>query len=170
MDWFDSPYLHTVGVGYFPDDLYAEMLKTLPPDGAYRASLHYPLRSVFDVHKGFWGGVGERVTQGEKARVQLVRDFPGYKLGPHTDSPTDVKTLLFYLTPVPRESGGTSVFRSKRPCDGRVHHEFKDFELVKTAPYVPNGFYGHVRSDYSFHGVFPVNFVRNTLAVTFYEP
>jgi len=79
-----------------------------------------------------------------------------------------VETLLFYLTDKPK-SCGTTVFVPKKPfrCDGRKHHKFEDFEVVKTAPFLPNSFYGHVRSDVSFHGVFKTTEVRHCLAITY---
>ncbi len=96
----------------------------------------------------------------EHARVRtdihLVRDEPGYSLGPHTDAPKKVVTALFYL---PRDGSlshlGTSLYQPKVPFTdpSNKHHEFGDFTRVATLPYLPNSLFAFARSDSSFHGV-----------------
>ena len=169
--WLDLPYKHTIGSGYFDDRLYREMLAQLPPDEAYMPYPSYPGRNIYPIKDGFWADIAALVKCGKHARVQLVRDFPGYFITPHTDSQKDICTLLFYLTNEEKDAGGTSVFipKSKKfTSNGVGNFPYKDFELVKTAPYKPNSYYGHYRSDRSFHGVFPVDFTRNILQVNFY--
>ena len=75
----------------------------------------------------------------------LVQDTTNYKLGPHTDAPRKVLTLLFYL---PKERD----FR----CPGGPHHPHERFDRVWTVPYVPNTLFAFFKNDVSFHGVEPV--------------
>jgi len=91
------------------------------------------------------------------AATNLTRIKKGYSLGPHTDSAHKLITIIFYLAPDrSKEALGTSVYMPKDrtfKCAGGPHHEFSDFELIKTAPYLPNSLFGFVKSDASFHGV-----------------
>jgi hypothetical protein len=97
----------------------------------------------------------------------LVRDLPGYKLGPHSDSIKKVITVLFYL---PKDwtglEQGTSVYEPNDPsfiCEGGPHHEFKKFKLVKTMPNLPNSMFAFVKTNKSFHGVEPTTRPRDLL-------
>src|SRR5262245_49236755 len=90
----------------------------------------------------------------------LVEDITNYKIGPHTDSPVKVITLLFYL---PKDESqlhlGTSVYvpkdRSFR-CGGGPHYPFEWFERMASMPFRPNSLFTFVKGDNSFHGVEPV--------------
>jgi hypothetical protein len=90
-----------------------------------------------------------------------VRDFTGYSLGPHTDAPHKVLTMLMYLPkPTDPPGIGTSIYKPKNPnftCEGGPHHQFKDYDLVKTMPYRANCMFGFLKNNKSFHGVEPVN-------------
>jgi hypothetical protein len=93
--------------------------------------------------------------------LTIVRDQPGYFIGPHTDHPNKILTLLFYLPSSNAQKHlGTSIYipkdRSKK-CNGYQHHSFDDFDKVSTAPFIPNSVFGFLRSDCSFHGVEPIN-------------
>ena len=87
----------------------------------------------------------------------LVQDTTHYRLGPHTDAPRKVLTLLFYL---PRDASqqhlGTSMYvprdRAFR-CPGGPHHPRENFDLVWTMPFLPNSLFVFFKSDASFHGV-----------------
>ena len=104
--------------------------------------------------------------------VLVTRDHDTFALGPHTDSPVKVATALFY---VPRtykldaKSGpvevtqqaalGTSLYVPRDPafrCPGSLHHARTNFDLVHTAPYLPNSMFAFFKTDNSFHGVEPV--------------
>lgn len=89
--------------------------------------------------------------------LRLVRDGQEYYIGPHTDAPWKVVSLLFYL---PLDGWnldmGTSLYLPKNPsfaCRGGPHYEFEDFRLIKTVPFAPNTCFGFFRTDQSFHGV-----------------
>ena len=166
--WEKKPFPHVMGVGAFPDDVYLEMLANLPTE----FERLYPKRFVAKKLNTFWHEMLREFIAGHRHRAWIFRDLPGYEVGPHTDSPKDIQTLIFYLTDKEQSSGGTSVFIPKNKdfsCNGQRWHKFKDFELVKTAPYVPNGYYGHIRTNKSFHGVYPVNFERLSLQITLYQ-
>ncbi len=92
--------------------------------------------------------------------MELISDYSDYAIGPHTDHPQKVLTLLFYF---PRHNRnpelGTSVYRPIDPnfrCEGLGHYPFKNFTRVYTAPFVPNSLFGFFKSDRSFHGVEPI--------------
>jgi hypothetical protein len=90
----------------------------------------------------------------------LVEDITNYKIGPHSDSPVKVITLLFYL---PKDESqahlGTSIYLHKDPnfrCPGGPHYPFEFFNRVTTMPFLPNSLFTFVKTDNSFHGVEPV--------------
>lgn len=90
----------------------------------------------------------------------LVQDTTDYKLGPHTDSPRKVITLLFYLPKDTSQSHlGTSIYVPRDPnfrCAGGPHYPHAGFEKLKTMPFVPNSLFAFVKTDNSFHGVEPI--------------
>lgn len=95
-----------------------------------------------------------------RTNLRLVRDFTSYKIGPHTDTPAKVFSLLFYL---PKDTSmshlGTSIYMPNDPafqCLGGPHHPFEGFKKIFTAPYVPNGVFLFFKTPHSFHGVDPI--------------
>jgi len=92
----------------------------------------------------------------------LYRDYPGYRIGIHPDTPKKIATLQFYL---PEDDSqihlGTSFHR--RTPGG--------FERHKTNSFKPNSAYAFVRTDESWHSVDELGAgekVRNSIALTFY--
>jgi hypothetical protein len=87
----------------------------------------------------------------------LVEDTTNYALGPHTDSPRKVVTMLFYLPSDTSQAHlGTSIYIPNDPqfkCSGGPHHRREDFTRVHTNPFLPNSLFAFVKSDKSFHGV-----------------
>jgi len=87
----------------------------------------------------------------------LVHDVKDYQLGPHTDSPKKLITVLFYLPDdKEHEFMGTSIYLPKDPsfqCPGGPHHNHGDFVKVKTMPYLPNSAFCFLKTNDSFHGV-----------------
>ena len=103
--------------------------------------------------------------------TMLCRFSQGYSLGPHTDSPHKLVTIIFYLaSDIKNKELGTSVYIPRDrdfKCDGGPHYKFSDFELLETAPFMPNSLFGFVKTDNSFHGVEKLvdpNITRETLA------
>ena len=88
----------------------------------------------------------------------LTEDQAGYAIGPHTDAPSRLATILIYV-PVDDRShfAGTSLYVSKNTGSARsvspVHFKSGDFHRVFTAPFLPNSAFGFVVSPTSFHGV-----------------
>lgn len=103
--------------------------------------------------------------------LSLLRDFKGYEIGPHTDSPGRVLNVFFYL---PKKNDkphlGTSFYAPKDPsftCDKGTHHPFEDFVNFYTAPYKRNTMAAFFRTPRAFHGVDPIDekVERNALAL-----
>lgn len=94
------------------------------------------------------------------AEMFLMRDLTSYSLGPHTDSPAKVVSVLFYLPPEGTSpSLGTSLYLPKDRaflCAGGPHHSFDRFDRVITLPYRPNALLAFPKTRRSFHGVEPV--------------
>lgn len=99
------------------------------------------------------------------SRTELISDASDYAIGPHTDHPRRILTLLFYLPTSSEQSHlGTSLYRPKDPhftCEGLKHHSCDQFTKVFTAPFLPNSVFGFLRSDRSFHGVEPIGKQEN---------
>ena len=102
----------------------------------------------------------------------LKRDAAGYELGPHTDSPAKLVSLLFYLAPDRTHPElGTSFYVPKDRtffCPGGPHHPFELFDRVTTLPYAPNRLLAFPKTERGFHGVEPVDdpqLVRDLLFV-----
>jgi hypothetical protein len=109
----------------------------------------------------------------------LQRHEPGYYIGPHTDIPTRVFTCLFTFADKPgSEEAGTLLLRHKDPnvrCEGVQHYtNWEDFEVVKEAPYRPNGFMLFFKTPQSWHAVRKITEdctnQRFGMQFQFYEP
>jgi hypothetical protein len=94
------------------------------------------------------------------SEVCLTRDFASFDLGPHTDSPAKLVSLIVYLpADDSRQDLGTSLYVPKDRkfvCDGGPHHPFPLFDRVATMPYRPNALFAFPKTVSSFHGVEPV--------------
>jgi hypothetical protein len=95
-----------------------------------------------------------------KDEALLVQDYSTYQLGPHTDSPLKVMSLLFYL---PEDDArphlGTSIYVPRDPnftCEGGPHYHFDRFLRMMTMPYVPNTLFAFLKTPNAFHGVEPI--------------
>ena len=97
----------------------------------------------------------------------LIEDGPGYAIGPHTDSPAKILSMLAYFQDwenrKPRnDTLGTSIYWTPtgRTCVGGPHHNRDDpawdFQEVYRVPYEPNTMVCFLKTDNSFHGVEPV--------------
>jgi len=118
---------------------------------------------MLDVAAIFYSDLKMRFFGREEIALQpsasLGRTKTGFILGPHTDLPHRVITLLFYLPETDLYSEtGTSLYKSKDPdfkCAGGPHHGFENFQKLMTVNYLPNTVFGFFKSDESFHGVEP---------------
>lgn len=90
-------------------------------------------------------------------RFELLRDTTAYGIGPHSDNPKKVMTLLFYLSGGElSESLGTSFYLPNEvgfSCKKGIHYDYDKFTRLKTCPYAPNTILSFLRTDTSFHGV-----------------
>ncbi len=114
--------------------------------------------------------------------LRLVRDAPGYSIGPHTDAAWKLISLLFYLPEqwdegtLEAEAGdmglGTSIYVPRDPtvgCPGGPHYSFEPFIRVHTAPFEPNSCLGFWKTDTAFHGVEPAAAQRYVLLWNAYD-
>jgi hypothetical protein len=90
----------------------------------------------------------------------IVRDRVNYKLGPHTDTPSKLLSLLFYC---PDDDStkhlGTSIYEPMDHafrCPGGPHYPHDRFIRVATMDYRPNSLFAFFKTDNSFHGVEPI--------------
>ena len=93
----------------------------------------------------------------------LYRDFPGYRIGVHTDAPYKVATMQLYL---PQDNSQQHLGTSFHIKQGNK------FELLKTNIFKPNSAYAFVRTEESWHSVKQLALqesIRNSLALTIYE-
>lgn len=97
----------------------------------------------------------------------VLRDLPGYSLGPHTDSPRKLLSALIYCPDrEDRPQLGTSLYvpeKAGKTCPGGFHHPFEGFIRVHTVPYLSNTLFAFPKSDVSFHGVEPTEHSRNVI-------
>jgi len=92
----------------------------------------------------------------------LYRDFPGYRIGIHHDTPRKIATMQFYL---PEDESQLHLGTTFHRRTGN------SFQRHKTNAFAPNSAYSFVRSEESWHSVDelgPDEKIRNTIALTFY--
>lgn len=156
----------------YPDSRY---VFPLTPDGV--AALPSPYREFWEELRAWllapafaaalFGRFGAQVfarlggsPQGLFNESMLVDDRSSYLLGPHTDYPTKVITVLIYLpADDARPHLGTSLYVPRDPafrCAGGPHYPFELFERTATMPYLPNTLFAFFKNDRSFHGVEPI--------------
>jgi hypothetical protein len=90
----------------------------------------------------------------------IVRDLTNYSIGPHTDSPNRLLSMLFYCpADATHKHLGTSIYVPRDPgfrCKGGPHYPHQLFEKVTTMEYKPNTLFAFIKNDHSFHGVEPI--------------
>lgn len=106
------------------------------------------------VHERFGDEMFEN-TYGVDALV--VRDLTNYSIGPHTDAPHRLLSMLFYCPDDDSRSHlGTSIYVPRDPdfrCAGGPHYPHDRFTKVRTMGYRRNALFAFIKNDYSFHGV-----------------
>jgi len=119
--------------------------------------------------------IGEGMAMRATVDARFVRDRTNFAIGPHTDAPKKLLSLLFYLPRTAAQSHlGTSIYEPLDPafrCSGGPHYPFERFRRTVTAPYVPNSLFVFFRTDRSFHGVEPIrdaDVERNLLLYNIY--
>lgn len=191
------PFPHFYAENVFPADFYAEMLAQLDTNSTYESNeskyhgrkfgnanslgmLEWMNDPEFMQHIAMtFADQMKQRYQGRKCGIyhdlRLVRDQKGYYIGPHTDAPWKLVSLLFYLpyTDMHAEHG-TSLYvpkNSKMRCPGGPHHGFEGFQRVATMPFRANTCFGFFKTDNSFHGVETINdrFRRDVLLYNLYD-
>lgn len=180
------PWFHSENA--FSPDLFEEMRKKLPSDYTpiekSRNLKGYPERFTAQPTDPFWTDLFSRLRDGRLKRALcdrfgvpnpdeltdeclLIRDLAGYQIGPHTDSPSKVITVLFYL---PKDGllvdAGTTIYTPKKmdfTCAGGPHYPFEDFDVYQTMPFKPNSMFAFLKTNNSFHGVPPCEGTRDVL-------
>jgi hypothetical protein len=99
----------------------------------------------------------DKTEESSAGDALIVSDRTMYAIGPHTDAPHRLVSLLFYLPEDATFSRfGTSLYTPLDPqfrCAGGPHHPFKRFRRVKTVEFVPNRLVLFPKTDRCFHGV-----------------
>jgi hypothetical protein len=122
-----------------------------------------------------WRRFGKDVSQRLEVEARYVRDFTDYYIGPHTDTPAKLVSLLFYLPPDESlRDLGTSLYAPKDPkfrCPGTRWYKFSRFRRITTMEFLPNSLFAFFKTENSFHGVEPVTqtgIERNCLLYNIY--
>lgn len=181
------PFPHLLIENVFPEETYKQMIKHLPTNyqeiEKTRGTRGYPKRFTAGLQGYLWDDIKkfllgrelknvlcEKFEVGIKNLIEdtlLIRDYEGYQITPHTDTPKKVITALFYL-PVDdkNKNAGTTLYMPKKDgfvCKTGKHYSFEEFDPIITAPFKPNSVLIFARTDYSFHGVEPSNVIRDVL-------
>jgi hypothetical protein len=103
----------------------------------------------------------------------LMRDLDTYSLGPHTDNPTKLVSMLFYLAKDNSAAElGTALYVPKDRSfthEGGPHLDFNDFDHVFTAPYARNVVTSFPKTGACFHGVEPVKGANKQRDILFFD-
>lgn len=174
------PFPHFFVKEVFPETFYDKLIGTLPCNDGYaplsggyanRTAMVEQNELVKDFTSDYFAGqvlsvfpkaYQERFpyrasTPRFRADVRFIRDSEGYKIGPHTDAPNKVVSLLFYL---PKDFSdyefGTGIYvptDHKTTCPGGPHYKFEGFNEVWRAPFLPNSCFGFWKTPNSWHAV-----------------
>lgn len=167
-----EPFAYIYLENALPSDTYSALMAAMPetfePIKKTRNLAGYPKRFTAEPVGDIWEQVTAALRSGpfkdalcRKFGVDctdltdetlLIRDKPGYAIGPHTDSPDKVISALFYL----EGEEGTSLYVPKKAgftCPGGPHHPVSKFTRVKTAAFMSNSLFAFLKTDTSFHGV-----------------
>lgn len=192
----EYPFPHFYATNVFPDDFYQALVASLPEDDGYAplpggyanrvaakednllvaglntAEFARAVLSMFPKH------FNERFAYGRgnfRSEIRFIRDYEGYKIGPHTDAPAKVVSLLFYLPmDFSLSEHGTGVFipnDGQKTCPGGPHYGFDAFTEVWRANFLPNSCFGFWKTANSWHGVekIPQNSVKIRRDVMLYN-
>ncbi len=122
------------------------------------------------VQRRFGTGLG---SVGFFAESLVVRDYTNFSLGPHTDAPHRLMSLLFYCPDDDaRKHLGTSLYTPVDPdfsCTGGRHYPQHLFRKVATMEYRPNTLFAFLKTDNSFHGVEPIGDAKVLRDVLLYD-
>lgn len=147
----------------------------LPDFLAELNSARFPMAMMEYFGRQFYARFPHHARPNFNAEWRFIRDEEGYSIGPHTDAPRKVMSLLFYLPKHYNDFDlGTSIFLPKdhkKTCEGGPHHPFEGFDKIFTANYEPNSCFGFWKTNNSWHGVeeIPRKVRRDVLLFNIYE-
>jgi hypothetical protein len=192
----DYPFPHFYQTEVFPWDFYGDLLASIQDTDKYAPLGKLQHRQAMDANELIapfdcsYFGTQMMMLFGPKAfyerypshgrpnfsqEFRFIRDEEGYSIGPHTDTPRKVLSLLFYL---PETDGyrdcGTGIYvpdDHKKTCVGGPHHPFEGFSEVWRAPYMPNSCLGFWKTANSWHAVEKITrkIRRDVLLFNIYE-
>ena len=191
------PYPHFYTENVFPHETYSELMTWLDDDHNFRPlEGGYAHRTFTDELPEFMRDLsGGRFAKGIMQYFnyqfhqryphagrpafemdwRFIRDEEGYTIGPHTDTPRKVVSLLFYLPKAADDYDlGTGVYipdDGKKKCVGGPHYPFDGFSEVFRAPFLPNSVFGFWKTTNSWHAVekIPRKIRRDVLLFNIYE-
>ena len=150
-------------------DFWRRVFETLG-DGEFGSAVFKLFRPFIEERfRAEGGGRGLKVWH----ETFLMRDMETYSLGPHTDNPAKLVSMLFYLAPDnSSEELGTAMYVPKDrsfTSKGGPHLEFDDFDHVYTAPYASNVVVSFPKTAACFHGVQPVTGTNKQRDILFFD-
>ena len=174
-----EPFPHIVVEDVFDQHQYERMLRNLPGAKPGFKKTDIPAAGRFWgvianwFNDEFTNAMSEKfgVSGITRTSVRTVVDAPGFRLGPHTDDPKKVLSLIFYLTEKVQDVG-TVLYTHEDPgfrSDGTQHFPLDGFVKAKKVPFLPNSMMGFARTDRSFHGVEKISGYRYTLLYNAYR-
>lgn len=175
-----NPFPHFYVEDVFPEPVYEELLAKIPQD-AHGEKLPKRKLIPFDAGLGskeFMDGVLECFSLPHwpaRCETRLVMDREGYGIGPHTDQPGKLVSMLFYMPKDNADEGiGTSIYEPSDPefgCEGGKHYKAEGFRKLWTAPFRRNSLFAFWKTDKGFHGVEKIRrpVVRNVLLYNVYQ-
>lgn len=185
------PYPHIHIKRIFPEEFYQEILDNIPSIEEYTPKPKYAGKQtstldridlLSESKRKFWGKMEKWFKSKdfsdlllEKFNIRkegfsdyfLHKDLEDFEIKPHRDLRSKLVTYLFYF---PRDDSlpelGTQILVPKRGIqipDTTEHQDWKLFNVVKSAEYLPNSFFSFMPSDKSYHSVkikFPENIIK----------
>lgn len=193
------PFPHFFVRDVFPADFYEELIHGLPSNDKYhelsdvykargitKGDDHHPMLESFETayfgtqmlhvfNKEFYERYPNNARPNFRSEFRFVHDTEGYAIGPHTDAPQKVLSLLFYLPENFFDSDvGTGLYvpsDHQKTCEGGPHYPFEGFEEAWRAPFLPNSCLGFWKTPNSWHAVEKIcrKIKRDVLLFNIYE-
>jgi hypothetical protein len=193
------PFPHFFVEEVFPWSFYRELRTHLPSSDKYHelskvyaarsitdGNDHHPMLEAFETARfarevlavfgnAFYERYPNHCRPKFRSEFRFVHDTEGYGIGPHTDAPQKVLSLLFYLPETDIDfDTGTGIYVPtdlKKTCAGGPHYPFEGFEEAWRAPFVPNSCFGFWKTPNSWHAVEKISrkIERDVLLFNIYE-
>lgn len=174
----EKPWPHLYLDTVFEDEVYKDLLGSLPPVERCKPLGGYPNRLVWPLagKKGLWGDIRDAISSSELTqalchqldvkvpaypKAAICRDLPGYSIKPHVDASFKVMTLIMYLPDdMSQKWQGTRL----------LEKEGDEIVYAKQLGFFPNvGLAFNPRMPGTWHEVHPVETLRTTLHVCYFD-